>query len=416
MKLVSAVEHGWLTIGKEGDLTVPEADALASAERVLPRNCLEWGRNRVKFRQFCGVVQVQQVLQIEILPKVFPYQTPDQQRTTLIEMLDTAGDIEGLSARQAGLGTSNHRLLDVFIRHFLKLLEGQLQQGLLRDYRDVEDTLDQVRGRIDLIRQQRENLFKPQRLACRFNELVVDIPVNRLLHTALLCMTHLASSPMLRQHIQSMRMRFGGIGIIYKGDHLPRADDLNRMQRRYASVVELARLFIDGQYLDARAGQQQVYSLLFDMNQLFERFVAVKLRPTARKMGLRLMEQGPRRYLGEDDSGKGRLLMRPDISLLNALNRAVAILDTKWKLLDSNNPLASISSADLYQLSTYASAYRCRQVMLVYPEQAGFRGEHQMRLNLDQPVTLTVLAMPLYGSVFSLPMRTAPDFSISSWT
>lgn len=405
MKLVSAVEHGWLTIGKEGDLTAPEADALASAERMLPKNCLEWGRNRVKFRQFCGVVQIQQILQIEILPKVFPHQTPEQQRTTLIEMLDTAGDIEGLSAQQAGLGISNHRLLDVFIRHFLKLLEAQLQQGLLRDYRDVEDTLDQVRGRIDLIRQQRENLFKPQRLACRFNELVVDIPVNRLLHTALLCMTHLASSPMLRQHIQSMRMRFGGIGVIHKGDHLPRADDLNRMQRRYASVVELARLFIDGQYLDARAGQQQVYSLLFDMNQLFERFVAVKLRPTARKMGLRLMEQGPRKYLGEDDSGKGRLLMRPDISLWNALNRPVAILDTKWKLLDSNNPLASLSSADLYQLSTYASAYCCDQVMLLYPEQAGFRGEYRMALNLGRPVTLMVLAVPLYGEVFSLPAQ-----------
>lgn len=411
MKLVSAVEHGWLTIGKEGDLTAPEADALASAERMLPKNCLEWGRNRVKFRQFCGVVQIQQILQIEILPKVFPHQTPEQQRTTLIEMLDTAGDIEGLSAQQAGLGISNHRLLDVFIRHFLKLLEAQLQQGLLRDYRDVEDTLDQVRGRIDLIRQQRENLFKPQRLACRFNELVVDIPVNRLLHTALLCMTHLASSPMLRQHIQSMRMRFGGIGVIHKGDHLPRADDLNRMQRRYASVVELARLFIDGQYLDARAGQQQVYSLLFDMNQLFERFVAVKLRPTARKMGLRLMEQGPRKYLGEDDSGKGRLLMRPDISLLNALNRPVAILDTKWKLLESSNPLASLSSADLYQLSTYASAYRCDQVMLLYPEQSGFRGEYQMSLNLvDRPVKLTVLAMPLCGEGLSLPVRTIEAF------
>ena len=215
---------------------------------------------------------------------------------------------------------------------------------------------------------------------------------------------------MLRQHIQSMRMRFGGIGVIHKGDHLPRADDLNRMQRRYASVVELARLFIDGQYLDARAGQQQVYSLLFDMNQLFERFVAVKLRPTARKMGLRLMEQGPRRYLGEDDSGKGRLLMRPDISLLDDLNRPVAILDTKWKLLESSNPLASLSSADLYQLSTYASAYRCDQVMLLYPEQSGFRGEYQMSLNLARPVTLNVLAVPLDGKGLSLSVRNVAEF------
>ena len=103
--------------------------------------------------------------------------------------------------------------------------------------------------------------------------------------------------------------------------------------------------------------------------------------------------------------------MRLDISLLDELNRPVAILDTKWKLLDSGNPLASLSSADLYQLSTYASAYRCDQVMLLYPEQAGFRGKYQVRLNLDRPVTLTVIALPLYGKGFSLPVRTTEVFA-----
>jgi len=395
MKVVTAFEHGWLKIGDSGELSLQEAGALGQAESNLPAGCLEWGRNRVKFKQFCGVVQIQQRLQIEILPKVFPHQTPEQQRTTLINMLDVAGDFEGLSLQQAGLATSSHRLLDVFIRHFLKLLDTQMRQGLLRDYRDVEDTLDQVRGRIDLIRQQRENLFKPQSMACRFNELVVDIPVNRLLHTALLCMLDLTTAPTLRQQVHSMRMRFGSVGLIRKGEPVLRAEDLNRMQRRYASVVELARLFINGQYLDTRAGQQPVYSLLFDMNRLFERFVAVKLRPQARKAGLTLIEQGPRRYLGEDNSGKGRLLMRPDISLLDEHKRPVAILDTKWKLLDAANPMASLSSADLYQLSTYASAYQCSQVMLLYPEQTGLEGEYQMTLKLERPVTLIVMAVPL---------------------
>lgn len=405
MKLVTAFEHGWLSIGPAGDLTSVEADALGAAEHLLPRSCLEWGRNRVKFRQFCGVVQVQQLLQVEILPKVFPHQTPEQQRTTLINMLDITGDIQGLSAQQAGLGTNSHRLLDIFIRHFLQLLEVQLQQGLLRDYRNVEDTLEQVRGQIDIVRQLRENLLKPQRLACRFNELVADIPVNRLLHTALLCMVNLTNAPGLRQQIHSIRARFNGIGTIQQGDHLPCTDDLNRMQRRYASVLELARLFIQGQYLDARAGQQQVYSLLFDMNQLFERYVAANLRPAARPLGLRMLLQGPRRYLSQDSAGKNRLLMRPDITLLDAFDHPLFILDAKWKLLSSGNPLASLSPADLYQLSVYASTYRCKQVMLLYPEQADFRSEFQMTLNLEHPVTLTVVAMPLLAQASSLRAR-----------
>ena len=72
--------------------------------------------------------------------------------------------------------------------------------------------------------------------------------------------------------------------------------------------------------------------------------------------------------------------------------------------------LASLSSADLYQLSTYASAYRCDQVMLLYPEQSGFRGEYQMSLNLARPVTLNVLAVPLDGKGLSLSVRNVAEF------
>ena len=107
------------------------------------------------------------------------------------------------------------------------------------------------------------------------------------------------------------------------------------------------------------------------------------------------MEQGPRRYLGVEDTGQKRLQMRPDITLLDKTKRPVSILDAKWKLLESNDPLASLSPSDMYQLSTYANAYRCDKVMLLYPEQAGFQGEHRMKLDLERPVELIVLAIPL---------------------
>lgn len=403
MKLISAFEHGWLSIGNEGDLTAVEADALAAAESYLPKNCLEWSRNKVKFRQFCGVLQIQQCLQIEILPKVYPHQTHEQQRKTLIEMLAISGDIDELSVQQASLGTNSNRLLDVFIHHFLELLEVQLRQGLLRDYRDIDDTLSLVRGRINMTRQLRENLLKPQLLACKFNELIDDIPVNRLLHSALLRISGLTNSPVLLQKIHNMRIRFSDIGILHKSDKPPCIEDLNRMQRRYSSVVNLARLFINGQYLEVRTGQQQVFSLLFDMNKLFERFVATKLRPVARGLGLGLIEQGPRKYLGNDTNGKERLFMRPDISFIDTQKRPRVILDAKWKLLDSGDPIATLSSADLYQLSTYASVYRCDRVILVYPEQDGFRGEAKMTLSLERPVGLAVLAMPLVAGRYYVP-------------
>ena len=368
MRQLTTYEHGWLAVGEEHDLSTHEAEALAAAERLLPSGCLQWGHRRVKFTQFCGVVQVDG-LQVEVLPKLTPYQTEAQQRDTLLTMLACAGDLEGVDTLGAGLATSRSTLLDLFIRHFAHLLERQLQQGMLRDYQDIDDTLDQVRGRIDLVRQQRENLFKPQRLACRYSELIADIPVNRLLHSALRLVISLATSPLLAQQLYALRMRFGEVGTLAPHERGPTAEQLNRMQSRYAPLVALAHLFLNGRFLDARSGRQQAFSLLFDMNRLFERYTANRLRPLARRQGLRLVEQQPRRHLATDEHRKGRVLMRPDIALLDKNQRPVTILDTKWKRLTNQDPLSSLSAADLYQVNAYASTYGCATVGLLYPEQ-----------------------------------------------
>lgn len=398
MRQLTAYEHGWLAVGEGRDVSPHEVEALAAAEDVLPPGCLQWGHRRIKFTQFCGVVQVDG-LQVEVLPKLTPYQTEEQQRSTLLTMLAHAVDLEGLDTLGAGLATSRTTLLDLFIRHFANLLERQLQQGLLRDYRDIDDTLDQVRGRIDLVRQQRENLFKPQRIACRYSELVADIPVNRLLHSALRLVISLATSPLLVQQLHALRMRFGEVGTLAPYERGPKTEQLNRMQSRYAPLVALAHLFLDGQFLDARSGRQQAFSLLFDMNRLFERYSASRLRPLARREGLKLLEQGPRHYLGQEESGRGRLLMRPDISLLDESGLPLVILDTKWKRIEGPDPLAALSAADLYQLAAYASAYGCGSVVLLYPEQAHLRaGQHHVVTLAGSGARLALAAIPVDGT------------------
>lgn len=381
MRQLTAYEHGWLDVGTDGQLSHREAEALAATEAQLPAGCLQWGHQRVKFTQFCGVVQADG-LQIEILPKLSDYQTEAQQRGTLLTMLACLTDLEGIDTLGAGLATRQSTLLDVFIHHFARLLEHQLRQGLLRDYRDIEDTLDRVRGRIDLVRQQRENLFQPQRLACRYSELIADIPVNRLLHSALQLVSGLTTNPLLAQRLRTLRMQFNNVSTLALHERSPEANQLNRMQRRYAPLVALAQLFLAGHYLDARSGQQQVFSLLFDMNQLFERYAASRLRPVARRNGLKLIEQGPRRHLVHEQNGKGRLLMRPDISLLDDTRRPVMILDAKWKRIAGSDPLAALSAADLYQMAAYANAYHCRSVVLLYPEQTYLPQGHYHSLTL----------------------------------
>jgi len=140
------------------------------------------------------------------------------------------------------------------------------------------------------------------------------------------------------------------------------------------------------------------------MNHLFERYTASLLRPMARRQGLRLVEQGPRRYLGYDETGRGRLLMRPDIALLDQDGVPVAILDTKWKRIEAEEPMAGLSHADLYQMSSYATTYRCRNVGLLYPEQNRLRsGEHHhLQLDGQFQAVLALEAVPMESRQWDL--------------
>ena len=59
--------------------------------------------------------------------------------------------------------------------------------------------------------------------------------------------------------------------------------------------------------------------------------------------------------------------MKPDITLLNESGKPVVILDTKWKILDSNDNKRGVSQSDIYQLLAYAQQYKCNTVVLIYP-------------------------------------------------
>lgn len=396
MKDLLAFEHAWLTIGERGDVSpeVSEQLAVALERGELPKNCLEWGYQRLKFTQYCGVIRLDG-LQVEILPKLFPEPEPGEPRQTLLFMLRRAGELEELDLGAADLANSEVTLLDVFIRHFADLLERQLRRGVLRGYRETVDNQDQVRGRIDLVRQQRDNQFQPQRLACRFDELTPDITVNQLLHSALLAVQKLTTSPILKQRLGALRLRFAEVGHIEPRRPRLRSSDLDRLQWRYAPVVDWANAFLDRLYPDVQGGPTSAFSLLFDMNRLFERYVTQLLRPSAQALGLKVTEQGPRRCLAIDERGRSRHAMHPDITLSDEHRSARAILDAKWKLLNEEDPLRALSSADLYQVSTYAGAYRCPMVVLLFPEQAGMPEDRATYLQLDAALRSFVRIQPV---------------------
>jgi len=90
------------------------------------------------------------------------------------------------------------------------------------------------------------------------------------------------------------------------------------------------------------------------MNALFERFVETIVREEARRAGLRLVPQAPRR-------GASKITIPPDL-VLRSGGRDLAVADAKYKELEPGQ----WTHADLYQLLAYCASLGLPAGLLIY--------------------------------------------------
>ena len=155
---------------------------------------------------------------------------------------------------------------------------------------------------------------------------------------------------------------------------------LDRTNHRWRELLNLAKLLLGDRFQTTTNGAAQGFSLLFEMNTLFEEYVARMLGRGLAKDGIRVQRQGGRLYCLEELHGEGtrRFQTVPDI-LVRRGSETLLVIDTKWKRLSPriDDPKQGVSQADVYQMLAYSRVYRCPQMMLLYPHHAELGGTDQ---------------------------------------
>ena len=232
-----------------------------------------------------------------------------------------------------------------------------------------------------------------ERLFCQYEELSADNVYNQILKSVLHLLLPLVSASEARKRLSELLMRFDAISDVDVNLSLFNQLTFDRSNNRYKPIFEQCRWFIEGFHPDVVTGQASCLTLLFDMNRLFEAYVASELRQWAWKQGLRLKEQGPQKYLARrKDTGEKLFLMKPDMAFLDTANHVVMIADAKWKLLDENEKKLGIAQSDLYQIVSYAIRYSAGKLALIYPRQRQLN--HPVELNL-QGISANLTIIPL---------------------
>ena len=261
-------------------------------------------------------------------------------------------------------------LLPAIAHALARQADRALQQGVLQGYRQVDDALPVVRGRLRETDQLRRRFGIPVPLEVRFDEFTVDIAENRIVRAAV---ERALKLPRLSAHVRRtlhrlLVLQLDGVSALDKGRPLPTWRP-SRLNIRYHAALRLAEVLLMAQSFEQRRGDLLVSGFLFNLASVFEDFVCVALREALAPHGGRAHLQF-RTFLDQ----AAQIRMRPDLVWLRD-GRPVSVVDAKYK---AEKP-AGFPDADLYQILAYCTALDLPVGHLVYAKGNATAARHAVR-------------------------------------
>ncbi|WP_394440166.1 5-methylcytosine-specific restriction endonuclease system specificity protein McrC [Sphingobium naphthae] len=127
-------------------------------------------------------------------------------------------------------------------------VEKRLRRNLSFGYRRRNEVLKRIRGRIDILKTVSEDLFRRGEVACRFDELTIDTPRNRLVRAALARLSSIILDDAdLSHHCRTLANDLGRVGVSGKEPTRSEmaADQIARHEGDDRLMVSLARAVFD---------------------------------------------------------------------------------------------------------------------------------------------------------------------------
>jgi 5-methylcytosine-specific restriction enzyme subunit McrC len=320
-------------------------------------------RDGIQFKNYVGVIQIGG-LTIEILPKA------DKQNTfvkndykvwhnVLLNMLKVCKQININSVSEANLIKRNNSILDLYFEIYLNEVESLLRKGLVKQYRMHSCNILALKGRLDFNKNIQQNITHQERFFTKHQIYDFENLANQVLLRGLAILSKLTSNPALKDKIARLKINFPNVKeIIINKNHFEKLR-VNRKNSSYTKALQIAKMIILNYSPDIKYGNENMLALLFDMNKLWEEYI-YRMLLKSNKKDIEVCFQNEQ-YFWEERT------IRPDIVLKHCTDRGeeIYVIDTKWKVLDINNPKPS--DDDLKQMYSYNLYWESKKSMLLYP-------------------------------------------------
>jgi 5-methylcytosine-specific restriction enzyme subunit McrC len=319
-------------------------------------------RDGVKFSNYVGIIQIGG-LTIEILPKADKKKHPEkadftQWRNVLLNMLAICRHIKVNAVSEAALSKRYFSLLELYFDLFLDEMSKLLRKGLIKKYRSHSSNTNALKGRILFGKHIQKNIVHQERVYSTHQVYDREHIINQILLKALAILWKVSVNIKMKDRISRLKIDFPEMKEIdITKIHFEKVKE-SRKTIPYNEALKIAKMIILNYSPDIRNGTEDMLTLLFDMNKLWEEYI-FRVLQRANVEGYTIKFQNAQVFWENKT-------IRPDLVVVKTINGVSesCVIDTKWKIIDNRNP----SDEDLKQMFAYNIYWDSHKSMLLYPQ------------------------------------------------
>ncbi|WP_418185727.1 McrC family protein [Aliarcobacter vitoriensis] len=299
---------------------------------------LDW--KDLKAKQYCGILNFNNQ-DFYILPKI-ANRNDEKNLNIFIYMLMYAYDVKLLNENTSfSENLKSNNILEVFVQMFANGLLQELKKGLYKEYLTKQDNLPVLKGKY-LINENLKYNFIKNKIYCEYDEFSENNSLNQFFLYAIKYLQKFVNDKKLLKQCELIfdEVEYKSVDINKLNIHF------DRLNLRFKTSFEIALLLLR-QSIPLFNQDKKSFAFLFDMNVLFEKFIA------------RMVKELDSNAKIQNQDNFGVLTLKPDIILENQ------IIDTKYKKIRS---IEDIKQSDKLQAFAYGINYGVKNVMLLYPK------------------------------------------------
>lgn len=329
------------------------------------------GRHLIRARGVSGTFS-SKIFSVNIAPKFVPQANiEDQWSSALLSLVRYSRKRDHVFSRSFNLEQSKPNLIDLLGMAYVDAVRDGLKDQLIQTYQMEEYSLPSIRGRLNIHRQIKSIYERPHLFECDVDQFNPNNTYNSLLKWGALVFSENVQSPLLRRNLLELSYRFPGVSNSQLAQQRKEVSPPPQY-RSWQPALELCSMLYAGGNLTSGRSTKHGYSILFNMEKLFEQVIERVLKQAINYMALPDLHSKPQAsmdYAIPLAVSTRKYFTKPD-NVIGGPQGAIAVVDAKYKRLSDKEGGGNRKpqNPDFYELVAGMTAHKCDVGLLIYPK------------------------------------------------